>query len=596
MRQKFIVLCKIVQTAKSQLFFRRFPFRTLSIAVPSTILLSLGTLAGCKSISSVRSNDTETASEVPEFTTLPTISENPNPKVPLAAVLQFEASEPVETTIQVSDGEHEWNLKFDETHDSTEGLPVIGMRPDRTHSIKVIIRDADGNEISTQESLEFTTPAITYNTETFPPLDVRTSQPEKMEPGVTMLSVRRNKPVLGKKEIRSFNQGFGMLLAVDAAGEPVWFYQQDSRISDFELLDNGNIAYLTQDYRLIEIDLLGNTVNTWWATGRPQGETKGIPITTDTLHHDINQLTDGNLVVLGTEQRTIENYYTSETDPNAPRATQQVMGDLIIEFEKDGTVVWDWNSFDFLDPFRIGYETFKGYWNRRGFPNTVDWTHANNLVYDDKDNSLLLSSRYLSAIMKIDRETGELIWILGDPAGWSEKLQDKIFTLEGEASGKTRWFYHQHSPEPSHNGTVLLFDNGSYQAFPFEPPAEPAQTYSRAVEYEIDEANRRIKQVWTSEIPGEEKVISFAMGDVDALPNTDNILLSEGWLLPNDKVAELTWETIPDAAAWTRIREYAHTSPPEVLWEVVMNNGSDEDSLGWLLFASERIQLPFLQP
>ena len=112
-----------------------------------------------------------------------------------------------------------------------------------------------------------------------------------------------------------------MLLVVDHAGEVLWYYRMDSRISDFELLRNGNLIYVTQDYRLIEIDWLGNTIHEWYASERPQGPAEGAtPVETLTFHHEIDELPNGNLVVLGSERKEINNYYTSET--NAKRSPQ----------------------------------------------------------------------------------------------------------------------------------------------------------------------------------------------------------------------------------------------------------------------------------
>ena len=42
----------------------------------------------------------------------PTIFQNPNPTVPMAAIVQFEASEPVETTLLISDGRDSWELHY----------------------------------------------------------------------------------------------------------------------------------------------------------------------------------------------------------------------------------------------------------------------------------------------------------------------------------------------------------------------------------------------------------------------------------------------------------------------------------------------------
>ncbi len=551
----------------------------------STTILTLGLLfSGC---------ETPTESRPPSFTTAPKIEQNSNPNVPLAGVLSFDTDEPVTTTIQIQDGQNEWKLEYDETKDPEQGLPVIGLRPDREHTINVTIQDADGNQTRTAKPLSFTSPTLPEGDEQFPSLEVTVNKSQEMEPGITLLSVRRNKALINENpEIKAFNQNFGMLLAIDENGETIWYYRQDSRISDFEVLENGNIIYLTLDYRAIEIDWLGNIVNTWWATGRPKGEIPGIPINTKSLHHDIYDLPNGNLAVLGTEQRTIENYYTSETDPNAPRKTQQVIGDKIIEFQRDGKVIWEWNTFDHLDPFHIGYETFGGYWERRGFPNTLDWTHANNLVYDEKDDSWLISLRYQSAIVKVDRSTGEFEWILGEPSGWNEELQDKMFTLEGDG----RWFYFQHSPTPTPNGNFLVYDNGNYGAHPFEPPIPLQETYSRVVEYELDESNMTAKQVWTSEIPGEEKVFTFAVGAVDWLKQTNNVLVSYGYLVHKENMPKTNWDNVLRVNPfWTRVRELKHTQPAEIVWELVMDHGPDEDAIAWLIFSSDRVQLPALK-
>lgn len=554
----------------------------------STTILTIGLLFG--------SCQAPAESRPPSFTVEPTIERNSNPNVPLAGILSFDTDEPVTTTIQIEDGQNEWQLEYNETKDPEQGLPVIGLRPDREHTINVTIQDADGNQTSLDQPLSFTSPPLPDGNELFPPIEVTVNQSQEMEPGITLLSVRRNKPyrdnlVAGDPEIKAFNQNFGMLLAIDHNGEPIWYYLQDSRISDFEVLENGNIIYLTQDFRAIEIDWLGNTINTWWATGRPKGETPGIPINTDSLHHDIYDLPDGKLAVLGTEQRAIENYYTSETDPNAPRKTQQIIGDKIIEFERDGTVTWEWNTFEHLDPFRIGYETFSGYWERRGFPGALDWTHGNNLVYDPKDDSWLISLRYQSAIVKVDRATGEFDWILGEPSGWGEELQDKLFTLEGDA----RWFYFQHSPTPTPNGNFLVYDNGTFGARPFDPPVPLQETYSRVIEYELDESNMTAKQVWTSEIPGEEKVVTFAVGAVDWLKQTGNVLVSYGYMVHPDDMARANWENILSVNAWTRVREFKYTQPAEIVWEVIMDGGSEEDAVGWIIFTSDRVQLPALK-
>ena len=513
----------------------------------------------------------------PVFITEPAVSANPNPAAPLAAVLRFAADEPVRTIIKVSDGDHDWALDYDDSHSPEDGLAVVGMRADRSHEIRVTIRDMAGNETAAPETLAFTTPPLPDNREEFPPIEITASKPEEMEPGVTLFNPRRRKTGANK-----LNMTFGMLLAADAAGEPVWYYRVNSRISDFEKLRNGNLIVVTPDFRLVELDWLGNTVNQWYAANRPQGATDGIPVEALTFHHEVDELPNGNIVVLGTEWREIDNYYSSEWDADAPRKKQKVMGDIIHEFERDtGAVVWEWKAFDHMDPFRIGYETFTPYWIRRGFPDMVDWSHANNLLYDEADDSLVINFRYQAAAMKIDRGTRQIKWIFGEPSGWGD-LAGTVLQAEGDL----RWPYHHNSTHPTPNGTLLIFDNGNYQSRPFTPPKPVAETYSRAVEYSIDEANMTVSEVWASESMGPDRVVSIAMGDVDWLPETQNILVAYGALMNQDKLNEVTWENRAGFNQWTLLREYKRTDPPEVVWELVLR---DEAPMGWTLFGAERL-------
>ena len=523
-------------------------------------------------------------SQSPSFVAGPVLEPNPNPAVPLAAVLEFEAFAPVTALIEVTDGDHKWQLEYGPEHDPTAGLPVVGMRPDRRHEIRVSIRSAGGAEVAFPDVLEFQTPSLPELGVDFPPIEVAVSKPAEMEPGVTLFNPRRRKVGRGQ-DVADFNAAFGMLAALDSAGEVVWYYKVDSRISDFEKSSNGNLIFVTADFRLIEIDWLGNTLNQWYAAGRPQGATDGIAVDTLTFHHEIDEMPNGNILVLSAESREIDNYYTSEYDENAPRKRQKVMGDVIVEFERDtGTVVWEWNAFDHMDPFRIGYETFSNYWVRRGFAETVDWSHANNLLYDERDDSIVVNFRYQAAAIKIDRQSKEIVWIFGEPSGWGD-LSDKVLKAEGDL----QWPYHQHSPQPTPNGTLMIFDNGNYQARPFRKPSAVTDTYTRAVEYAIDGEAMKARQLWQSEAMGPDRVISIAMGDVDWLPATENVLVAYGALLHPDSLGKVAWESSSrqQFKQWTRLREYKRVDSPEVVYEIVMKG--DLPDTGWTLFGAERI-------
>lgn len=104
-----------------------------------------------------------------------------------------------------------------------------------------------------------------------------------------------------------------------------------------------------------------------------------------------------------------------------------------------------------------------------------------------------------------------------------------------------------------------------------------------------------VREVWFSEKQGDDNAaVSFAMGDVDWLPKTGNILVAYGFLLPRDEIDKITWKNILDFRAWTRVREYTHTNPPEIVWEIIMKDDSKKESVGWIIFGAERI--PSLSP
>ncbi len=519
-----------------------------------------------------------TLAAAPKFVEPPILVANPNAAVPLAAVLKFSAGRTVRTTISITDGKHSWELHYGLDRNPALGLPVIGMRPGRRHQIRVTIQDAT-RKLAWPKTLAFTTPALPTGELDFPPLHVK-GDAKRMEPGITMMTARREESGANSNKR---NQAFGMLLAIDEKGEVVWYYKAESRVSGFHRRANGNLLFFTQDFRLFEIDMLGNTIAAWYAKGRPLGPGQGTAVDTLNFHHDFSETAAGTLIMLGSDARTIDNWYTSEKDRDAPRKTQKVMGDEILEVSRDGKVLWKWNTFEHMDPFRIGYETFNQYWMRRGFPDTHDWTHANSASYDEKDDAILISFRHQSAIFKFDRKTHELRWILGEPSGWPDDLRKYLLM---PAPGM-RWFWQQHSPRATANGTLLVFDNGNYGAQAFQPPLAPEKEVSRAVEYAIDEKNKTVREVWSSEIEGERKVVSIAMGSVQPLPFSNNILVGYGWLT-HSTGTNGTSGVVGTADSWSRVREFSHTKPAQLVWEVVMGDEAKPANVGWHLFSAER--------
>lgn len=127
-----------------------------------------------------------------------------------------------------------------------------------------------------------------------------------------------------------------------------------------------------------------------------------------------------------------------------------------------------------------------------------DPVHANSIHVDD-DGSILLSARNTSAVYKIDRSTGEIVWRLGG------KRSD-IELLDGLSIG----FQHDARRQP--DGTITIFDNR-------QPPE-----VARGLVIRVDEVARTASLVRTFERP--EPLHAASQGSLQVLPN-GNVLV--GW-------------------------------------------------------------------
>ncbi len=85
---------------------------------------------------------------------------------------------------------------------------------------------------------------------------------------LTLINPRRRGSMV-QESGNAFNQNYGLLTIINQKGEVLWYYQNSSRINDFDLLPNGNFSYVTQDNKIIEIDFAGNITKQWYAAQRP---------------------------------------------------------------------------------------------------------------------------------------------------------------------------------------------------------------------------------------------------------------------------------------------------------------------------------------
>ena len=510
------------------------------------------------------------------------VAKPPRPEAPLGVRVEVAVNEPVRLAIEIDDGERLDRLELDGEYRTAHGVPLVGLRPGRTHAVTFIATDPAGNHGRAPPLIIETDPLP----EDFPPLAVTASRPERMEPGATLLNVYR----WGEE---GPDNDFGLLVAVDASGDVVWYYRAEHTIAHAIPLANGNLLYMASVDGvwaiLVEIDLLGNVARRWHSRAlADSAPADSVLVDVDSLHHDLVELPSGNLLALGSEVRTFDDYPTSDDDPVAPRARRDVVGDVIVEIAPDGAVVQRWLLFDVVDPYRISYGSLgTGFWGDTyralGHPDEVsDWAHANALAYDPADDTFVVSLRHQDALVKVDR-TGAVRWILGPHDGWADPWRGRLL----EPQGDLEWPYHSHGVDVTPGGTILLFDNGNNRAMPFDPPLPAEASYSRAVEFEVDAAAMRVRQRWAYPRSEAERFYSSFLGDADWLPETGNVLITDGGRTRTIGTAGGE----PEDRRWARILEVTRDDPAETVFVLVID---DDTPTGWHVYRAGRWPAPFM--
>jgi arylsulfate sulfotransferase len=506
----------------------------------------------------------------PSFERKPELQANPNPRAPLAAVLTFKASGPVTTAVNIDDGATQRIVHFSQFHDPEKGLAIIDLPADRSVLVTVEISDRSGTTRA-PEVLSLKTPALPKAGLEWPTLTTKIADGSVLEPGLRFLSIRRRAPgrqSFQTKSQQEFSRGWGLILALDSKGDVRWYYISERRVAGIKPSPDGTLIFTTEDQRVVKIDMLGNILRQWYPEKRRLGAVPGGTkiIGLQTLHHEPSLTPWGTYISMSANGREIPHYPTSVTDPQAPRMPAMVMGDKIVEFDAAGSVIWEWDAFDHLDPKMLHYHTFQPYWAVRGYPGYADWTHGNGITFDEKRNLVIASFKHLDALVAIDRKTKEIRWIFSDPRGWPEKFHSLIL----KPVGLTRFPWSQHHPHVTPKGTIVYFDNGMFQARPFDgrPIVPFHESYSRAVEVKVDPKAMTVTELWTSEKEQKsDSCINWAMGDAHRLPATDNMLVIRSFCPPitdqlNDQNEyDLTRRFVDDVPYAGRVEEFSRTSP-----------------------------------
>jgi len=540
----------------------RIQFRRLTTQV-TALLFQLSQIALFAAIAGCLNTGVNASTPPPQFLSTPEIELDPNLSTPLAGILTLRTDVPSKVILDISTDNKSWAIEFD-NYQTDHSLTMLGFRSDTKHTINVHIRNRNGQQTTFHHSLTVTTDPLPDG---FPTFAVKKSQPRLMESGYTLFDVI---PEGGNSEYGA------LIVIVDEIGEVVW-YHVGTRFTNVRQTTKGNLIFL-QGAKYIEMDMLGNSIREWKSIGKSRKKTKELSVATRSFHHEAFPMDNGNFLVLSIEAKRFNNYPTNAWKPKSSTESIMVAGDLIVEFTPDGKIVNEWSLLELLDPYRVGYDSLGKYWDSFFGTKTRDWAHANSVIHNPKDDSIIVSIRHQDAVVKFSRKSGKLIWILGPHDNWNANKFGKH--LLKPVNNRQFFFpYHQHSPMILPNGNILLYDNGNYRTSPFEKIVPVAKNFSRAVEYKINETNMTVELVWEHGQFTDKTIFSGALGDANYLHHTGNVLITHGNIYENKSGKKLS----------AQIVEVTHTTPATEVFKMEIFDDTSDQENGWRVYRSERI-------
>ena len=225
----------------------------------------------------------------------------------------------------------------------------------------------------------------------------------------------------------------------------------------------------------------------------------------------------------------------------------RILYDKLSEYNRNGDLIWEWDG-------RVGFPFNSTRHTRLGmnltFLGGADWMHSNSFAWDKEEEAIYLNIRNMNVIAKIDYNTKDIVWEAGEASNFT------IYNKEGEIVPTI--FYSPHGLEKIDNDRFIAFDNDLYNVTNSETMTlEGSLGYSRLLEFEIDEVNKTMKELW-SWVPSNQSYYSpESAGDLNRLPdgNTIGVFANKAMVLNvRDPIfitevtpgGEIAWELVID--------------------------------------------------
>lgn len=133
----------------------------------------------------------------------------------------------------------------------------------------------------------------------------------------------------------------------------------------------------------------------------PDGGDEQSTIEVTGAHTDFIELPDGTIATLGWTARTFD------------AGSRRLLGDTIIEVSPDGSTRTVWDVFDHFDP-SLATVYAESPVSDGASPLLEEWSHINSIHYDEASDDYLLTSTFNHAVIRVDRATGDVVWVLAD--------------------------------------------------------------------------------------------------------------------------------------------------------------------------------------
>ena len=435
---------------------------------------------------------------------------NPSGYNPLSAqiVLNFPTLGKVKLVIHSKEKSLSEDIEYSfKSVEKVQSIPILGLYQNYNNKVSIIYTDKEG---LTRGETVIEIPIGNVKHYYLPSrLNILKAIPDKMEPGMNLI----NSP--GES-----NADTSIPYMVDTDGEIRWILDwSNSPIlknigahCGLHRLRNGNyVIGDVNNHLLAEVNILGEIVQKW-----------DLASLGYTFHHEVSEAKNGNFLVA-----------VSKNIAKIQNGKDSRIYDHIIELDPiSGSVKKEWDLVNMLDSSRYDFP---------GSPlgqTQSNWLHNNALTTFGDD--YLANGRY-QGIFKFDLN-GELKWIISAHKNWKEKYHKYLLqplkkngepitdskVISGEKnSDEFEWTWGGHSSLMMPNGNILVFDNGYGRNFDSNSTDEN-NLYSRIVEYEINENNKTIRQVWQYGKERGRECYAPAVSNVQYLSQTGNRLFSPG--------------------------------------------------------------------